>query len=93
MIDNNIMNRESPNYIGLTRSSIHARMNAHLEGQRRHMSSNPLYRHDVHCHDGVKQVYTWKPIAAKKKIVRLYMNKALQIKKFQFFSSSSCQLQ
>ena len=76
-----ISDKESPNYIGMTRSSLHARMKSHLEGQRRHMSGNPLHRHDVDSHNGVKQIYTCKSVASERKIVRLCMNEALRIEK------------
>ena len=76
-----ISDKESPNYIGMTRSSLHARMKSHIEGQNRQMSGNPLHRHDVESHGGVKQIYTCKAIASERKIVRLCMNEALHIER------------
>ena len=81
VIEESNSNSESPNYIGLTRASLHARMSSHLDGQRRSLSGNPLHRHDLENHNGQKQVYICKPVASEKKIVRLYMNEALRIEK------------
>ena len=79
VIEESDSDKEVPNYIGLTRSSIHARMLAHLDGQKRKRTNNPLHRHDVSNHEGIPQRYKCVPIASEKKIVRLYCNEALQI--------------
>ena len=73
--------KESPNYIGLTRSSIHARMLDHLKGQKSKSMGNPLYRHDLQVHDGITQQYVCTPVVSEKKIVRLHVNEALHIEK------------
>ena len=67
--------------IGLTRSSIHARMLDHLKGQKSKSMGNPLYRHDLQVHDGIAQQYVCTPIVSEKKIVRLHVNEALHIEK------------
>ena len=69
------------NYIGLTRSSLHSRMQSHLDGQRRKTNSNPLYRHDRDIHGGVPQIYQTTIEATEKKIVKLHCNEALRIEK------------
>ena len=79
VIDDRDPERESPNYIGLTRSSIHARMLSHLQGQQGRSMGNPLHRHDIAEHDGQQQKYVCRPIASEKKIVRLHVNEALHI--------------
>ena len=38
------------NYIGLTRSSLHSRMQSHLARQRRQQNHNPLFRHNRDHH-------------------------------------------
>ena len=53
----------------------------HLKGQRLKYTDNPLHRHDVESHGGVKQIYTYKAIASERKIVQLSMNEALHIER------------
>ena len=72
---------ESHNYIGLTRTSVHARMKSHLYDQSRKKSKSPLYRHDVAHHNGVPQKYITNIVNSEKKIVRLYSLEALSIEK------------
>ena len=72
---------ESPNYVGKTRSSLHARMSDHIDGQRRKASGIPLHRHDSTHHEGQPQIYTCIPVASERKIVRLNINEALHIEK------------
>ena len=84
MIENSSeLEKEPPTYIGLTRSTIHARMLDHLKGQRMRSSGNPLHRHDLKAHNGQQQQYVCIPIASEKKIVRLNINEALHIEKQQ----------
>ena len=56
-------------------------MQGDLDGQKAKSIGNPLHRHDHDHHNGHKQVYSCKPVASEKKIVRLYMNEALRIEK------------
>ena len=72
---------ESHNYIGLTRTSVHARMKSHLYDQSRKKSKSPLYRHDVAHHNGVPQKCIKNIVNSEKKIVRLYSLEALSIEK------------
>ena len=72
---------ESHNYIGLTRASVHSRMQSHLSGQRRKKSNNPLFRHDRDHHGSIPQKYRTQIIATESKIVRLNINEALRIEK------------
>ena len=69
------------NYIGLTRSSLHSRMQSHLAGQRRQQSHNPLFRHDRDHHQGIPQEYETSIVATESKIVKLHCNEALRIEK------------
>ena len=81
MIAESDSEKEPPNYIGLTRTSIHATMMSHLDGQKRMRANNPLYRHDISCHNGITQKYVCIPVASERKIVRLNCNEALHIEK------------
>ena len=73
--------KESHNYIGLTRTSVHSRMKTHLNDQRIKKSKSPLHRHDVEHHNGVQQQYVTNIVNSEKKIVRLYSLEALSIEK------------
>ena len=69
------------NYIGLTRSSVHSRIQSHLGGQRRKQNSNPLFRHDRDHHQGIPQKYQTKIVATESKIVKLHCNEAIRIER------------
>ena len=73
--------RDSHNYVGLTRTTVHNRMEGHLKAQRQKKSDSPMHRHDCDVHNGVKQSYMAKIIAREKRIVRLYCTEALHIEK------------
>ena len=73
--------REVHNYIGMTRTSLHNRMQGHLTGRRRKSRNNPLYRHDTDIHSGELQNYFASIVATDSKIVWLYCNEALRIEK------------
>ena len=72
---------ETHNYVGMSRTSLHNRMLAHLKGQKRNDTSNPLHRHDLDIHDGAKQNYVTTILATEAKIVRLCCNESLRIEK------------
>ena len=61
VIDDTTPEKESLNYVGKTRTSIHARMSNHLDGQRRKSNSNPLHTQDAAQHDGHLKQYTCVP--------------------------------
>ena len=69
------------NYVGCTRTSVHARMIDHLRKQRSKNTSGPLYRHDLQVHDGVQQMYTTEIIGKEKKILRMYTLEAKHMEK------------
>ena len=69
--NSNSYESETHNYVGMSRTSLHNRMLAHLKGQRRRDMGNPLYRHDFDVHDGAKQRYVTTVLATEAKIVRL----------------------
>ena len=68
-------------YIGMTRSSVHARMLDHLKGQKSKKNSNPLFRHDTDKHDGEPQNYTTRIMNSQKNILPLTIMEALFIEK------------
>ena len=67
------------NYNGMTRTSLHNRMQGRLTGRRRKSRNNPLYRHDTDVHSGELQNYFASIVATDSKIVQLYCNEALRI--------------
>ena len=69
------------NYVGMTRTSAHWRMQCHLSGQRSKASSNPLHRHDVEGHQGVPQQYTTRILAQEGKQLPLNILEALYIER------------
>ena len=77
----NIYNTETHNYVGMSRTSLHNHMLAHLKGQKQKSMSNPLHRHDLEVHSGAEQEYTSTIIATEAKIVRLSCNESLRIGK------------
>ena len=74
-------NCDTHNYVGLTRTTVHNRMEQHLKAQHQKLSSSAMYRHDCDVHNSVPQSYTTKVIAREKRIVRLYCTEALHIEK------------
>ena len=70
-----------PNYVGMTRTSAHCRMQGHLSGQRAKSKSNPLHRHDVEGHQGEPQEYTARILASEQKQLPLNILEALYIEK------------
>ena len=69
------------NYVGMTRTSAHWRMQGHLSGQRAKSNSNPLHRHDVEGHQGVPQLYTTRILAVEGKQLPLNILEGLFIEK------------
>ena len=41
------------NYVGMTMSSVHARMKDHLRDQKSKLKKSPMFRHDSEVHQGV----------------------------------------
>ena len=70
-----------PNYVGMTRTSAHCRMQGHLSGQRTKSKSNPLHRHDVEGHQGIPQQYSCRILASEQKQLPLNILEALYIEK------------
>ena len=72
---------ESERYIGMTRTSVHNRMLAHLTAQRQKKTSSALHRHDVKQHQGIPQKYVTDILASEKKIVKLNCLEAIKIER------------
>ena len=69
------------NYIGMTRTSVHCRMQSHLQKQKSKTTSNPLWRHDRDRHEGEPQRYTTRVIRRKRNLLPLSIMEALFIEK------------
>ena len=72
---------KKPSYIGLTRTSVHNRMNVHLLGRRYKKNSSPMWRHDRDTHGGNPQEYSCSVVGHERKIVRLFNREALEIER------------
>ena len=68
-----------PNYIGMTATSAHCRMKAHLKGQLSKKEVNPLFRHDRDHHGGHKQEYRMRILTREQRILPLSVMEALYI--------------
>ena len=73
--------RNSVNYVGMTRTSCHWRMQSHLNGQKAKSRSNPLYRHDIDKHNGETQVYKCRILNTEKNLLPLCILEGLYIEK------------
>ena len=73
--------QESVRYIGMTRTSVHNRMLAHLKTQKQKNNACPLYRHDCDQHDGIRQRYTTEIVASERKIVKLNCLEGISIER------------
>ena len=60
------------NYVGCTRTTVHAHMVENLKVQRQLDKSGALYRYDYEVHSGVKQQYSTEILGRERKILRLY---------------------
>ena len=69
------------NYIGMTRTLVHCRMQGHLQKQKSKSSSNPLWRHDRDKHQGEFQKYTVRIIRKERNLLPLSIMEALFIEK------------
>ena len=69
------------NYIGMTGTSVHWRMTAHLKGQKARSSSNPLHRHDLEAHGGDPQEYLARILGRERSLLPLNVLESLFIEK------------
>ena len=77
----------APNYIGMTRTSVHQRMISHARGQQGRKESNPLWRHDRESHNGDQQTYKTRILHAEMNLLPLCISEALYIEKQRIGSS------
>ena len=68
-----------PNYVGMTMSSVHARMKDHLRDQRSRMKKSPMHRHDLEAHQGVPQSYTTRILTRERTCFPLSITEGLYI--------------
>ena len=68
-------------YVGMTRTTIHCRMESHLRDRNAKKQSCPLFRHDTDCHNGEHMSYSASILSSEKKIVRLNCTEAITIEK------------
>ena len=61
---------ENDYYVGMTRTTVHARMLGHLKDQKSKLKKSPLYRHDLDRHDGRTQKYMTSIIGRERKLVK-----------------------
>ena len=73
-----------PTYAGLTRTTVHNRMESHLKSQKYKHNHSPMWRHDKDAHGGTHQEYVCTIIGRERKIVRLYMREAIEMEKLNF---------
>ena len=69
----------SNHYIGMTATSIHARMLSHLKSHQTKSSNSVMLRHDVSEHNGEVQSYTMDCITTERRLLQLCMSEALLI--------------
>ena len=67
------------NYIGMTMCSTHARMKDHLKAQRSKSKHNPMWRHDLECHEGEHQQYKARILTREKSVFPLSLTEGLYI--------------
>ena len=72
---------KTSHYIGMTATSLHNRHKSHRDGHRRGDPSNPMTRHDIDAHNGIKQEYTAMFLGEERGLLPLAMKEALMIEK------------
>ena len=70
---------QAPNYVGMTRTSVHCRMLGHLQGQRSKYTDNPLHGHDIDAHKGELQKYVTRVLATERNLLPLAIIEGLYI--------------
>ena len=70
-----------PNYVGMTMSSVHARMKDHIKDQRSKIKKSPMYRHDVYVYQGIPQSYTTRILNRERLCFLLALTEGLYIER------------
>ena len=83
-VTKNVAESRKPSYVGVTRTTVHNRMESHLVSQKYKHNHSPMWRHDLDAHEGTHQEYVCTIIGNERKIVRLYMREAIEIEKLNF---------
>ena len=63
--------------------TAHWRMQSHLRGQKSKQDSNPLWRHDRECHEGIHQDYEARILVSERNLLPLCIMESLYIEKQQ----------
>ena len=69
----------SNHYIGMTATSIHARMLSHIQSHKTKSSKSVMHRHNVLEHNGEVQEYTMDCVTTERRLLQLCMREALLI--------------
>ena len=67
------------NYVGMTATSVHARMVSHLNDQRSKLQKSPMWRHDRDQHGGEHQEYETRILNREKTLLSLAITEGLYI--------------
>ena len=67
------------NYVGMTATSVHARMVSHLKNQRSKLQSSPMWRHDRDRHGGEHQEYEARILTRERTLLSLAITEGLYI--------------
>ena len=67
------------NYIGMTNTSVHARMMSHLKDQKSRLQKSPMWRHDRDHHGGEHQEYETRILTREKTLLSLAITEGLYI--------------
>ena len=69
----------SSHYIGITATSIHARLLSHKQSHRTKSCNSIMHRHEITEHNGEVQSYTADCITTERKLLQLCRREALLI--------------
>ena len=70
---------KTPNYIGMTASSLHATHEDHRKGHKARNTNKCLVKHEISEHGGIPQEYSAKHIGREKGLLHLALKEALMI--------------
>ena len=70
---------KTPNYIGMTAGSLHARHKDHRDGHTARSKKNILVKHEMENHNGIPQEYSAKHIGREKGLLHLALKDAIMI--------------
>ena len=71
--------QDRKNYVGMTATSVHARMVSHLKDQKSKLQKSPMWRHDRDQHGGEHQEYETRILTREKTLLSLAITEGLYI--------------